>query len=85
MRYRIRTTFAGGIDLPHEKRATLDEAVRVCRVLTSLRVPLAPWGAAAAELIVRPGQRVSSGDRLARGLDDGVDVFAPLDATVGAL
>ncbi|MBN1555552.1 MAG: 4Fe-4S dicluster domain-containing protein [Phycisphaerae bacterium] len=74
--------FTGGIDIPDEKQATLDEPIRAVSEIEVLRVPLAPCGGAAAEAVVEPGQSVRAGERLARAGQDGVDVFAPLAGQV---
>ena len=83
MIFRRYGTFTGGIDLPDEKQATLDEPVRPCARPAVLHVPLAPCAAAAAEPTVRAGRRVRAGERIAAAPDEsGVDVFAPLDGRV---
>ena len=79
-------TFTGGIDLPDEKQPAADIPIRRRGPLQRLRVPLAPCGGEPAEPIVRPGQCVEAGERLARATDDGeVDIFAPLSGQVGAV
>jgi len=86
MAFRRYGTFAGGIDLPDEKHATLAAAIRPCRGLERLRVPLRACGGAAAVPSVRVGQRVRAGERIAAAPDEtGVDAFAPLDGRVEAL
>ena len=85
MIFRRYGTFTGGIDLPDEKRATLEEPVRPCGTPAALRVPLAPCAGRAAEPVVNVGDRVRAGERLAEAADEaGVDVFAPLDGRVEA-
>ncbi|MCY2927489.1 MAG: hypothetical protein NT031_19040 [Planctomycetota bacterium] len=79
-------TFAGGIDLPDEKKATLGSAIRPCRTPTRLLVPLAGEGVPPALSCVVPGQRVQPGDRIAeRGQGQGVNVYAPLAGRVAGL
>jgi len=86
MIFRRYGTFTGGIDLPDEKGATLDEAIVPCRLPAELRVPLAPCAGRAAEPIVRLGQHVRAGERIGRAADaGGVDVFAPLSGRVGPI
>ena len=79
-------SFAGGIDLPDEKDATLNARIETAAVPVRLRVPLAVTPAAPCQPIVEPGQRVSRGQCIARAEDpDQVDVFAPADGRVGAI
>lgn len=75
-------TFAGGIDLPGEKHHTLDSSIGPCAPLVHLRVPLAPCGGSAGEVVVAAGQRVEAGQLLCRGA---VDVHAPLAGRVAGL
>jgi electron transport complex protein RnfC len=78
-------TFTGGIDLPDEKDRTLAEPIRPWGRPRRLCVPLAPCGRAPAEPVVRTGQRIGAGEKLAAAPDDSaVDVFAPLDGRVKA-
>jgi len=76
-------TFAGGIELPDDKAATLEAAIEPIGHLSRLRVPLAPVSAEPARPVVRPGEYVSHGEPLAEA-DDGrqADVFAPLAGRV---
>ena len=74
-------TFTGGIDLPDEKHATQGLPTMPLALPATLRVPLAPDGRHAAIPIVQPGQRVAAGERIATA-DGGVDIFAPVAATV---
>jgi electron transport complex protein RnfC len=98
MSLRHRGDFAGGIDLPDEKHATLDKAIERCPLTPALLVPLAPAGLAAAPC-VKIGQRVRAGERIAIAaapedrqptpeeilvFGGSVDIFAPLDGTVRA-
>jgi len=78
MALRRYGTFTGGIDLPDEKRATRNQAIRPGPRAERLRVPLAPCATEPAELIVPVGADVRAGDRIAAGRKGGVDVFAPL-------
>jgi electron transport complex protein RnfC len=85
-------SFAGGIDLPDEKAATLDAPIVPAGPLAQLRVPLAPCGGPAARLLVAPGREVCAGERLAAGTGPDAppaahvpDVFAPLSGRVAAL
>ncbi|MBN1942635.1 MAG: 4Fe-4S dicluster domain-containing protein [Phycisphaerae bacterium] len=77
--------FTGGIDIPDEKQATLDEPIAPAWEAEVLRVPLAPCGGQAAEPVVEPGQDVQAGQRLAEAGPGGVDIFAPLAGTVRAV
>lgn len=77
--------FTGGIDVPDEKQATLDESITTAAEVETLRVLLAPCGGLAAEPVVEPGQTVEAGQRLADAGSDGVDVFAPLAGVVRAV
>lgn len=77
-------TFAGGIDLPDDKHATLNMSIQPCPLPPMLRVPLAPAGGAAANLIVRHGQRLAAGDLIAKATFAAADVFAPVACTVGS-
>ena len=72
-------TFTGGIDLPDETHWTRDQSVAACHSLERLWAPLSPFGGEPAEPIVREGQYVSHGQRIARAAGaGGVDIFAPL-------
>jgi electron transport complex protein RnfC len=98
MSLRHHGDFAGGIDLPDEKHATLDKAIQRCQLPPALLVPLAPAGVAAIPC-VQIGQRVRAGDRIAIAaapedrqptpediliLGGSIDIFAPVDGTVRA-
>ena len=78
-------TFTGGIDLPDEKHPTKDRAVEAFSLSASsvVRVPLSWDGRAGAVVVVSAGQRVRAGERIARAVTGGVDVFAPLAGVVG--
>ena len=79
-------SFAGGIDLPDEKSATLAASITAIAPPARLRVPLALTAAAEAEPVVEVGQSVSRGQRIARADDPRqVDVFAPLSGRVAAI
>lgn len=79
-------TFTGGIDLPDEKQATLDQSIAPIPQPRRLRVSLSPCGGPAGEVLVQPGQRVQAGQRLARAAGPhGVDVFAPLAGRVAGV
>lgn len=79
-------TFAGGIDLPDEKRQTLDEPIRPWGPLTAIRLPLGSPRRSPAVAVVQPGQQVEAGQLLARADGpEGMDVFSPFAATVGAV
>ncbi|MCY2929662.1 MAG: 4Fe-4S dicluster domain-containing protein [Planctomycetota bacterium] len=79
-------TFAGGINLPDEKKATLGSPIRACPKPSRLLVPLAGEGVPSAQCCVTPGQRVQAGERIAeRGEGQGVNVYAPLAGRVGGL
>lgn len=81
--FRKYGTFTGGIDLPEQKDATLDEPLRPAERPESLCVPLAPCGGPSACPVVEPGLDVRRGDPLAAARhDEAVDIFAPLDGTV---
>jgi len=76
-------TFTGGIDLPDDKDATLQAPIRPVAGLRRLRVPLAPAPGGSARAVVRPGDLVRAGQRLAEADRDAqVDVFAPLAGRV---
>lgn len=76
-------TFAGGIDLPDEKKATLGSPIRPCRTPSRLLVPLAGEGVPPAVSCVVPGQPVQAGECIAqRGQGPGVNVYAPLSGRV---
>jgi electron transport complex protein RnfC len=98
MSLRHHGDFAGGIDLPDEKHATLDKAIERCQLPPALLVPLSPAGVAATPC-VEVGQRVRAGDRIAIAavpedrpptpeeilvFGGSVDIFAPVDGTVRA-
>lgn len=70
-------SFAGGIELPEEKQATLDSPIQAWRDCRRLLVPLAPCGGPAARPLVKPGQYVSFGEKIAVGEDGALDVFSP--------
>ncbi len=74
--------FTGGIDLPEEKLATIDEQVSSWHLPDELRVGLAPCGGRVAEPTVTTGQAVGQGDLIARANGEGVDIFAPLAGRV---
>lgn len=75
--------FTGGIELPDEKRPTIDRAIEVASRPQRLLVPLAPCGGAPATPTVATGDTVSPGQRIAIANDQaGVDVFAPLAGRV---
>lgn len=79
-------TFTGGIDLPDEKEATLDAPIVPAPRPSRLRVPLAPAEGPPARLLVRPGQRVQRGQRIAEA--DGreqASVFCPLSGRVAGI
>ncbi|MCD4824921.1 MAG: 4Fe-4S dicluster domain-containing protein [Phycisphaerae bacterium] len=77
--------FDGGIDLPEEKEATIDEPIRPAEGLSSLRVPLSPCGGAVAVPTVGVGTQVAAGQQIAAGRDGGVDIFTPLAGTVKSI
>jgi len=79
-------TFAGGIDLPDEKHATLDRPIHPWRRPQSLRVPLAPCGESPATPTVEVGTYVTAGERIAEAADEtGVDVFCPVSGLASAV
>ena len=78
-------TFTGGIDLPDDKEATLDAKIVPIGRLDRLCIPLALVDAASAHMVVQIGQVVAHGERLAAGLGEQVDVFAPLAGKVAGL
>ncbi len=84
MRFRRYGTFTGGIDLPDEKRTTLDGRIRPLENVERLFVPLAPCGGAAALPEVKTGQRVRGDQLIARGRDGGVDIYSPADGRVAS-
>ena len=74
--------FAGGIDLPEDKEATLDVSIEQRRWSGELRIPLSPTLNDAATPVVTEGQTVTAGERIAKGSPEGVDIFAPLAGRV---
>ncbi|MDY6914495.1 MAG: 4Fe-4S dicluster domain-containing protein [Planctomycetota bacterium] len=79
-------TFAGGIELPDEKQATLDKPIRRCDQPSRLRIPLAPAGGAEALPIVQPGQTVVAGEKIAVAAGaGGLDIFTGLGGRVAAI
>jgi len=85
MIFRRYGQFAGGIDLPDEKDATLESPIVPWRRTERLCVPLGRSASAWAQPLVEPGQRVSAGEKIAAADSGGVDVFSPLAGTVAAL
>jgi Na+-translocating ferredoxin:NAD+ oxidoreductase subunit C len=82
--FRRYGAFEGGILLPEQKQATLDEPIAPAPRAGSLRVPLAPCGGRSASLRVPPGEHVAAGQKLAEAADEnGTDVFAPLSGRIG--
>jgi len=75
-------TFTGGIDLPDEKRNTLDEPIRPAPPVEKLLVPLA-WGGVSAEPIIAPPRRVAAGAMIASA--DDLCIYAPLDGKVTSI
>ena len=84
MAIRRHATFAGGIDLPDEKQATLARQIEPWPGGTPLRVPLA-WGElGAATAIVEPGQSVVQGQIIAEAVGaHSLDIFSPAAGRVG--
>ena len=82
MLLRRHADFTGGIDLPDEKRDTVDEPVRTCDMPERLFMPLSLDGRRAGEPIVAPGQRVVAGEALTATNPQLPGVFAPTDAEV---
>lgn len=86
MIFRRYGTFTGGIDLPDQKRDTLDRQIAVCPRPPLLRVPLAPCGGPAARMLLAEGTLVTPGERIAAAVDaTGVDIFAPLAGRIGKI
>ena len=85
MLLRRHADFTGGIDLPDEKRDTIDQPVRACEMPERLFMPLSLDGRLVAEPIVGPGQRVAAGESLAAMSPYLPGVFAPADAEVVSL
>ncbi len=84
MLFRRYGTFAGGIDLPDEKDATLAAPISSLGDIPHLRIPLSPCQGQDARPIVKPGDHVAAGDKIAEAAhSEGVDIFAPLAGTVG--
>jgi electron transport complex protein RnfC len=86
MAIRRYGTFAGGIDLPDEKQATISRQIEPASIDGPLRVPLA-WGhLPAARATVEPGQHVARQQMIAHAESgDSVDVFTPVAGTVSGL
>ena len=78
-------TFAGGIELPDEKQATLDKPIQRCNQPSRLRIPLAPAGGTGALPTVQVGQTVVAGEKIAVAGDGGLDIFAGLGGRVAAI
>ncbi len=79
-------TFAGGIDLPDEKQATLNAPVEPYALKEPLHLPLAPCGYGPAQPLVAVGQRVAAHQKLAAAqASGGVDIFCPTAGRVTAL
>lgn len=79
-------TFTGGIDLPDEKRSTLDKRTHSMPAPERLRVPLDPCGRKTAEPIVAAGDNVLAGQKIAKSTGKGsVDIFAPLNGRVSGV
>lgn len=74
--------FTGGIDLPEEKLATIDEPISSRPTPDELRADLGPCGGKTALPGVIVGQEVNQGDLIARANGEGVDIFAPLGGRV---
>jgi Na+-translocating ferredoxin:NAD+ oxidoreductase subunit C len=81
---RIRRfgTFSGGIDLPDDRPSALNTPIGTWDKLSNISLPLGQAASAATEPLVRENQKVSTGQLLAGGHDDSVDIFAPSDARV---
>ena len=77
--------FAGGIDLPEDKEATLDVSIEQRRWSGELRIPRSPTLADAATPTVAEGQSVTAGERIAKGAPEGVDIFSPLAGRVAGM
>ena len=85
MLLRRHGDFSGGIDLPDEKRETLDQPIRLCHLPDRLHVPLGYGHHRPASPVVREGQRVPAGHLLAVGEGSGLDIFAPVGGVVCSL
>ena len=85
MLLRRHGDFPGGIDLPDEKRETIDNPIRLCHLPERLHVPLGYGRHPAASPVVRQGQRVPAGHLLAVGEGSGLDIFAPVGGVVTSL
>ena len=85
MLFRRYGTFTGGIDLPDEKRRTLNEPIRPCPSSGRLLVPTAYNAGKPADPVVAVGEAVQAGQKIAAGADGGIDVFAPLSGRVARM
>ena len=75
--------FTGGIDLPEEKQATIDEPISAGPLPDELHVPLNYSDQMPpASPAVSPGQAISRGELLARATQGGLDIFAPANGVV---
>lgn len=83
MRLRQHITFTGGIELPEEKRVTRTSAIARAPLPSLLHLPLTTTGGPPPPLLVREGDRVAAGQRLAGGDGDGDSVRAPLPGRIG--
>ena len=81
MLFRRYGRFAGGIDLPDEKVATLNLPIDPYRPTETLRVPLGCCGTAATA-IVEVAQKVARAEKIAKAAPGGVDVFSPVEGRV---
>ncbi len=85
MFFRRYGTFSGGISLPDDKQATLNAPIHPCRPPARLLVPVSFDPSVSAQVLVKVGEAVLAGQRLARGATPEADVFAPLGGRVAAL
>jgi len=76
-------TFVGGIDLPDDKRATVDSAIQPLPLPERLYVPIDPCRLGKAVVCVQAGQRVRAAQRLAVTAGR-MPVYAPADGVVAA-
>ncbi|HNX26331.1 MAG TPA: 4Fe-4S dicluster domain-containing protein [Phycisphaerae bacterium] len=78
--------FAGGIDLPEEKHATLDVPVRAAKIPQRLTLEFRRLCFSQASPEVSIGQKVSAGQLLARVPEgQGLNLFSPAQATVAEI
>ncbi|NLF30261.1 MAG: 4Fe-4S dicluster domain-containing protein [Planctomycetes bacterium] len=85
MRRQRFGTFVGGLDLPDEKHATLNQDIEPIPIPEALHVPADPCLLGGVTVLVRPGQRVADGDRLAVAGGGQMPIYAPTGGVVAGV